>query len=46
MAENPNRELNDLFGDNWVTVIKDWFEEITGLEVREMVVNDELLRFD
>ncbi|MDA9280044.1 hypothetical protein N9P74_00630 [bacterium] len=46
MAETPNRELNALFGDNWVTVFKDWFEEITGLEVREMVVNDELVRFE
>ena len=46
MAETPNRELNALFGDNWVTVFKGWFEEITGLEVREMVVNDELVRFE
>jgi hypothetical protein len=46
MGDKAERQLNSLFGDVWVPVFKDWFEEITGLEVREMVVNDELVRFD
>lgn len=46
MGEKVENELNALFGDKWVPIFKGWFEEITGLEVREMVVNDEIIRFD
>jgi hypothetical protein len=41
-----SEELNSLYNDVWIPVFKDWFEKKTGLEVREMVVNDEMVRFD
>jgi hypothetical protein len=31
-----NKELTSLFGDKWIPIFKKWFENNTGLEVREI----------
>ena len=36
-------ELTKLFGDKWIPIFKKWFEENSGLEVREIDLNNKFL---
>ena len=38
-----NKELTSLFGDKWIPVFKKWFEYNSGLEVREIDLENKYL---
>jgi hypothetical protein len=40
IAEWLTNELTSLFGDKWILVFKQWFEDNSGLEVREIDLNE------
>jgi hypothetical protein len=40
IAEWLTNELTSLFGDKWIPVFKQWFEDNSGLEVREIDLNE------
>lgn len=37
-------KLTSLFGNLWIPVFKEWFEKNSNLEVREMEIDDEIIR--
>ena len=40
IAEWLTNELTSLFGDKWIPVFKQWFEDNSGLEVREIDLDE------